>query len=117
MLSRSPMCGLTCAARPRTSVNVFLRCGPTARSGRAAHVSPHIGDLDSIESLDHFRAALARYQDLFRITPEVAVRDLHPGYLSTRLAEELGLSRTIAVQHHHAHIAAVAAEHGVTKLV
>jgi hydrogenase maturation factor HypF (carbamoyltransferase family) len=40
------------------------------------------------------------------VEPEVAVRDLHPGYLSTRVAEELGLKRTIAVQHHHAHIAA-----------
>ena len=77
-------------------------------------MSPHIGDLDSVESLEYFHATLARYEELFRITPEVAVRDLHPGYLSTRVAEELGLSRTIAVQHHHAHIAAVAAEHGVT---
>jgi len=105
---------------PVSSPRTLLAVGPHLKNtftlvrGSAAHVSPHIGDLDSIESLDHFRAALARYEQLFRIAPEVAVRDLHPGYLSTRVAEDLGLSRTIAVQHHHAHIAAVAAEHGVT---
>jgi hydrogenase maturation protein HypF len=55
---------------------------------------------------------LESYQRLFRVKPEIAVRDRHPGYLSTRVAEELGLERTIAVQHHHAHIAAVLAEHG-----
>jgi len=103
--------------RPLLAVGPQLKNTFTLVRGSAAHVSPHIGDLDSIESLEHFRAALARYQDLFRIAPEVAVRDLHPGYLSTRVAEELGLSRTIAVQHHHAHIAAVAAEHGVTTSV
>lgn len=100
--------------RPLLAVGPHLKNTFTLVRGSAAHVSPHIGDLDSIESLEHFRAALARYEQLFRIAPEVAVRDLHPGYLSTRLAEDLGLSRTIAVQHHHAHIAAVAAEHGVT---
>lgn len=100
--------------RPLLAVGPHLKNTFTLVREGAAHVSPHIGDLDSIESLDHYRAALERYQDLFRITPEVAVRDLHPGYLSTRIAQELGLSETIAVQHHHAHIAAVAAEHGVT---
>jgi hydrogenase maturation protein HypF len=100
--------------RPLLAVGPHLKNTFTLLRGNSAHVSPHIGDLDSIESIDHFRAALARYEELFRIAPEVAVRDLHPGYLSTRLAEELGLDRTIAVQHHHAHIAAVAAEHGVT---
>jgi hydrogenase maturation protein HypF len=73
--------------------------------------------LDSIECLAHFHATLARYVELFRITPEVVARDLHPGYLSTRIAEELQLPRTIVVQHHHAHIAAVMAEHGVSKRV
>jgi len=105
---------------PVSSPQMLLAVGPHLKNtftlvrGNAAHLSPHIGDLDSIESVDHFRAALHRYEDLFRIAPEVAVRDLHPGYLSTRLAWELGFDRTIAVQHHHAHVAAVAAEHGVT---
>jgi hydrogenase maturation protein HypF len=76
-------------------------------------VSPHVGDLDSLENLEHFREMLDRYQDLFRITPEVVVRDLHPGYLSSRIAEEMQLDGLVSVQHHHAHIAAVAAEHGV----
>jgi hydrogenase maturation protein HypF len=99
--------------RPLVAVGPHLKNTFTLVRGNAAYLSPHIGDLDSIEGLSHFRATLERYEDLFRIAPEVAVRDLHPGYLSTRVAEELGLSRTIAVQHHHAHIAAVAAEHGV----
>lgn len=100
--------------RPLIAVGPHLKNTFTLVHGTVAQVSPHIGDLDSVESVAHFRATLARYTDIFRITPEVAVRDLHPGYLSTRIAEELGLSRTIVVQHHHAHIAAVAAEHGIT---
>jgi hydrogenase maturation protein HypF len=105
------------ATRPLLAVGPHLKNTFALVRERAAHVSPHIGDLDSIESVEHFRASLARYKDLFRIDPEIAVRDLHPGYLSTRIAEELGLETTIAVQHHHAHIAAVAAEHGVTEPV
>ncbi|HEY3286328.1 MAG TPA: carbamoyltransferase HypF [Gemmatimonadaceae bacterium] len=87
-----------------------------ARDGQA-FVSPHIADLDGLEAIEHWQQTYARYRDLFRVDPTVAVRDLHPGYLSTRLAEELGLARVIAVQHHHAHVAAVAAEHGVTSPV
>ncbi|MBX6363042.1 MAG: carbamoyltransferase HypF [Gemmatimonadetes bacterium] len=85
--------------------------------GASAFISQHIGDLENLETLDHFRATLDRYRSLFNVEPEVAVRDLHPGYLSTRIAEELGLERTIAVQHHHAHLAAVMAEHGRTEPV
>jgi hydrogenase maturation protein HypF len=82
--------------------------------GNAVYVSQHIGDLDNLETLEHFKRALDMLRRLFRVEPVVAVRDLHPGYLSSQVAEELGPSWVIDVQHHHAHVAAVAAEHGVT---
>jgi hydrogenase maturation protein HypF len=100
--------------QPLVAVGPHLKNTFTLVRGDAAYVSPHIGDLEQVESLAHFRAALDRYRDVFRIEPRVVARDLHPGYLSTRIAEEFGLPRTIVVQHHHAHIAAVMAEHGVT---
>jgi hydrogenase maturation protein HypF len=100
--------------RPLVAVGPHLKNTFTLVHGARAYVSQHIGDLENLETLEHFRGTLDAYQRLFRITPEIAVRDLHPGYLSTRVAAELGLARTIAVQHHHAHIAAVMAEHGLT---
>jgi len=103
--------------RPLVAVGPHLKNTFTLVYGARAYVSQHIGDLANLETLEHFQAARAAFQRLFRIEPEVAVRDLHPGYMSTRLAGDLGLDRTIAVQHHHAHIAAVAAEYGVTGTV
>jgi hydrogenase maturation protein HypF len=102
---------------PLIAVGPHLKNTFALARGPTCYVSPHIGDLENAETLQHYHDALARYEELFRIEPQVAVRDLHPGYLSTRVAEQLGLSRTIAVQHHHAHVAAVAAEHGVTSTV
>ncbi|HUO52792.1 MAG TPA: carbamoyltransferase HypF [Gemmatimonadaceae bacterium] len=101
---------------PLVAVGPHLKNTFTLVHGGAAYVSQHIGDLDNLETLEHFRASLAAQQRLFRIEPKVVVRDRHPGYLSTRLAEEMGLP-TVTVQHHHAHIAAVMAEHGVTTRV
>lgn len=98
---------------PLVAVGPHLKNTFTLAAGSRAWVSQHIGDLENFETLEHFREALRRYRGLFRIEPEVAVRDLHPGYLSTREAESLGLPTVIAVQHHHAHVAAVLAEHGV----
>jgi len=101
--------------RPLVAVGPHLKNTFTLVHGREAYVSQHIGDLENLETLEHWRAALSAYRRLFRLEPEVAVRDLHPGYLSTRLAGDLGLERIIPVQHHHAHVAAVLAEHGVTE--
>lgn len=104
---------------PVASPRQLLAVGPHLKNtftlvhGTDAYVSQHIGDLENLETLTHWRAALDTYRRLFRLEPEVAVRDLHPGYMSTRIAGDLGLERIIPVQHHHAHIAAVLAEHGV----
>jgi hydrogenase maturation protein HypF len=80
-----------------------------------AFLSQHIGEVDSLESLAYFRQALDHLSGLFKVRPEVIAHDLHPGYLTTRLAHDLAAERDlprIEVQHHHAHIAAVLAEHG-----
>jgi hydrogenase maturation protein HypF len=100
--------------RPLVAVGPHLKNTFTLVHAASAFVSQHIGDLETLETLEHFEETLARLRTLFRIEPEIAVRDLHPGYLSTRIAEGLGLERIIAVQHHHAHVAAVLAEHGRT---
>lgn len=75
-----------------------------------AFVSPHIGDLDNDMAVTAFREALERSTRLFDIAPSLVAHDRHPDFLTTRLAETLGVP-TVAVQHHHAHVAAVMAEH------
>jgi hydrogenase maturation protein HypF len=84
--------------------------------GRFAYQSQHLGDLENVTGLDFFREALAHLIQTFEIEPEAVVHDLHPGYLSTSWAKEWAAERNlplIAVQHHHAHIAACMAEHGI----
>jgi hydrogenase maturation protein HypF len=99
---------------PLVAVGPHLKNTLTLVHGDRAWPSQHIGDLEGLEAMEHFHQVLERFRDLFSIEPEVAVRDLHPGYLSTRLAEDLGLAAVMPVQHHHAHVAAVLAEHGRT---
>jgi hydrogenase maturation protein HypF len=100
--------------RPLVAVGALLKNTFTLAQGSRAWVSQHIGDLENLETLEHFQSTLGDFQRLFRVLPEVAARDLHPAYLSSRIAEQLGCDRVISVQHHHAHIAAVLAEHGYT---
>ncbi len=77
-----------------------------------AFVSQHIGDLENAETLAAYEETLALYERLFRITPEVVAYDLHPEYLSTKFALGLDMPK-VGVQHHHAHIVGVTAEHDV----
>lgn len=75
-----------------------------------ALLSHHLGELDDALAAEEFDKALRDYQALFDHQPEAVVADLHPGYRSTRAAEESGLP-LIQVQHHHAHMAACLGEH------
>ncbi|MFQ3660884.1 MAG: carbamoyltransferase HypF [Chloroflexaceae bacterium] len=79
---------------------------------REAVLSHHIGDLENLETLTSFREGIAHFERLFDIAPEVVAYDLHPEYLATREALALPIDIKIGVQHHHAHIASVLAEHG-----
>ncbi|HWQ11717.1 MAG TPA: carbamoyltransferase HypF [Roseiflexaceae bacterium] len=110
--------------------------------GKQAFVSHHIGDLDNLETLQSFREGIAHFQRLFDISPEAVAHDMHPDYASTRFALEMQHAKCskqhapcevqhdhddgagsacsivhaplcIPVQHHHAHIASVLAEHGI----
>ena len=78
--------------------------------GTEAFLSQHIGDLENLETLGSFEHAISHLEKLLEIKPELIVHDLHPDYLSTRWALRQGGLPRIAVQHHHAHIAAVIAE-------
>lgn len=81
-----------------------------------AFLSQHIGDLDNASSCEALESIVAHLLDVLEIEPEVVVHDLHPDFFSSRFANEfaakLGIP-VLAVQHHHAHVAAVMAEHGV----
>ncbi|MGA3334309.1 MAG: carbamoyltransferase HypF [Terracidiphilus sp.] len=83
---------------------------------RFAYQSQHLGDLENLTGLDFFRESLTHLMHTFEIEPETVVHDLHPGYLSSSWAKQWARERglpLIAVQHHHAHIAACMAEHGL----
>jgi hydrogenase maturation protein HypF len=82
-----------------------------------AFLSQHIGDLENYETLVFYRETLERMQQLFRIAPSAVAYDLHPQYLSTKLALEMTDVQQIGVQHHHAHIASCMAENGITDKV
>ncbi|MCX7780470.1 MAG: carbamoyltransferase HypF [Negativicutes bacterium] len=94
----------------------LLACGGELKStfclaaGRQAFLSAHIGDLENKETFDYYTGSIDHYRQLLNITPELVACDLHPEYFSTRYAQSLPLPK-LAVQHHHAHIASVMAEH------
>jgi hydrogenase maturation protein HypF len=101
---------LPAGVRPTLGAGAMLNGTFCLASGTRAFLSQHIGDLDTEEAMRAYADALDRYRCVFGLEPEVVAHDLHPDFASTRFAEDTGLPR-VAVQHHHAHVAAVMAEH------
>ncbi len=81
-----------------------------------AYLSAHIGDLENMSTYNYYLESIDHYRRLFNITPQVVAYDIHPEYLSTKYALSLDLPKA-PVQHHHAHTAAVMAEHGLSEPV
>lgn len=80
-----------------------------------AIVAQHIGDLESAAVQLDYRKAIDLYRQLYDFQAQTLAIDSHPGYLSSQYAHHLADETTslISVQHHHAHLAACLAEHGV----
>lgn len=84
--------------------------------GSEVLVGPHVGDLQNASTHATLEWTIDRYEELFSIQPEKIIVDSHPQFFSSHLGERIGKSLqipVISVQHHHAHIASVMAEHNL----
>ena len=94
------------------AVGAQLKSAVAVARGRRVFLSQHLGDLESAESRQAFERESRSLQELYRVSPERVVCDLHPDYLSTIHARASGFP-VVAVQHHYAHIASCMAENGL----
>lgn len=99
---------------PVLALGGYLKNTVCVTRGDEAFLSQHVGDLDNPGSCRALEHAVGHLLRTLEVEPAMVAHDLHPDFYSTRFAAVLAARRglpAIAVQHHHAHIAAVAAEH------
>ena len=82
-----------------------------------AFVSQHIGDLENLAAFSGFKQAADHFRNILKVQPDIWACDMHPGYSSAQWAEAQKPGRLIKVQHHHAHMASVMAEHHIDEPV
>lgn len=80
--------------------------------GNSVILSPHIGDLDGIKSVEYFEQNIQNLGRIYDFSPDVIVCDKHPNYESTKWAKKQS-AQLIQVQHHYAHILGVLAEQNI----
>ncbi len=110
---------------PFTAAHDILACGAQQKSTfclvkeSKAFLSQHIGDLENLETLEHFESSLETFRRLLGVEPQVIAHDMHPDYLSTHFAHDFPAPSAVrvVVQHHHAHIVSAMVEHGLEEPV
>jgi hydrogenase maturation protein HypF len=99
---------------PTLAVGADLKNTLAVADRKYAWLSQHIGDMVDLATLTAFGSAERHLEKLTGVAPEVVVTDAHPAYRSTSWAHRNAGDRPVrTVQHHHAHVAAVMAEHGL----
>ncbi len=102
------------------ALGAYLKNTVCVMKGRTAYLSQHIGGLDNAAAIGFLEETVAHLLAILNVKPDLIAHDLHPDFASThlalRLAAEFGVP-AIAVGHHHAHIAAICAEHGIDEPV
>ncbi len=91
-------------------LGAFLKNTITVLKDGEALISPNLGDIGSVEAIKAFEAMVDRMIEEAGVKPQYAAHDLHPDFYSTHYAKQSDM-KAVAVQHHHAHVATVMAEH------
>ncbi|GHK05043.1 carbamoyltransferase [Streptomyces sp. Y2F8-2] len=100
--------------RPALAVGGDLKNVCCLGEGRRAWLSAHVGDMDDLATQHAFERAVAQLESITPVRPRLLAADRHPAYRSARWAARNAAGRPVArVQHHHAHVAATMAEHGL----
>jgi hydrogenase maturation protein HypF len=103
---------------PLLAVGGELKSAFCLAEGQEAFMSLPFGDMSHLETLRCFEEAFSEMKQQLKIDPEFIACDRHPAYLSTRWAQAFARERDlplVPIQHHHAHVAAVMAEHSLNE--
>ncbi|MGI9607517.1 MAG: carbamoyltransferase HypF [Acidimicrobiales bacterium] len=109
---------LPISAPPTLAVGGELKNTFALAMGSTAWLSQHVGDMENHETLRAFESSVERLSHMYAVQPDRVAVDSHPGYRTHRWAtrmeaDRLADVRRVEVQHHHAHLAALMAEHGI----
>lgn len=100
------------SVEPLLAVGAHLKNTVALTSDDNVFISQHIGDLETNEAYEAFKNVIECFNTLYNNKPKIIITDLHPKYLSTQYAHEIG-DKLQEVQHHYAHIASCMAENQI----